>query len=69
MTQTEEMKKLFELRPFQWIPLPSLMKIAAQYNARISELRGDGMNIKNKTEKVNGKKHSWYRYLPDGYLF
>ena len=37
------------------------MAIAAQYNARIIELRRLGFNIQNRTEVQDGVRHSWYR--------
>lgn len=47
-----------------WVPLPEIMACAAQYNARIHELRREGFNIpKPRVEVVNGKKHTWYRLL------
>src|SRR6266404_6239491 len=48
-----------------WVPLPEIMSYAAQYNARILELRRAGFNIpKPRVEVVNGQKHTWYRLLP-----
>jgi hypothetical protein len=48
-----------------WVPLPEIMACAAQYNARILELRRDGFNIpKPRVEIINGQKHTWYRLLP-----
>jgi len=44
--------------------LPDIQSIAAQYNARIHELRGEGMDIQNKTKKINGKRYSWYCFVP-----
>ena len=44
-----------------WVPLPKITDCAAQYNARIFELRRLGFRIKNRTKEVNGAKHSWFR--------
>ena len=44
-----------------WVPLPKITDCAAQYNARIFELRRLGFRIKNRTQEVNGAKHSWFR--------
>ena len=63
--QTERIKREFQRRPFQWIPLPEIMPMAAQYNARIHELRGTGMNIVNKKQHKMGEVHSWFKYIPD----
>jgi hypothetical protein len=46
-----------------WVPLPEIMVCAAQYNARILELRRMGFNVENKTERVNGARHSWFRLV------
>lgn len=45
----------------EWVPLPTIAECAAQYNARIHELRGLGFRIANRTKLENGVKHSWYR--------
>lgn len=44
-----------------WVPLPEIMACAAQYNARILELRRLGFDIENRTEIVDGVRHSWFR--------
>lgn len=46
-----------------WVSLPEIMACAAQYNARVFELREQGFNIENKTERVNGSRHSWFRLV------
>ena len=46
-----------------WVPLPELIACAAQYNARVLELRRLGFAIENKTERVNGERHSWFRLV------
>ncbi len=45
-----------------WVPLPDIMACAAQYNARIFELRKN-FSIENRTEIVDGVRHSWFRLL------
>lgn len=47
-----------------WVPLPTIADCAAQYNARIFELRCLGFRIANRTQLVNGTKHSWFRLEP-----
>jgi hypothetical protein len=47
-----------------WVPLPKITARAAQYNARIFELRRLGFSITNRTRLVNGTKHSWFRLEP-----
>jgi hypothetical protein len=46
-----------------WVPLPAVMACAAQYNARVLELRRLGFAIENKTERVNGVRRSWFRLI------
>jgi hypothetical protein len=48
----------------EWVPLPRITDCAAQYNARIFELRHLGFRIANRTRRVNGTKHSWFRLEP-----
>lgn len=51
-----------------WVPLPKIAACAAQYNARIFELRRLGFRIQNRTrdtEQTTGcPRHSWYRLCP-----
>lgn len=60
--QKANIRWLFESKPNQWIPLYEIMRFAAQYNARIHELRREGMKIECKIETVNGERHTWYRH-------
>ncbi len=47
-----------------WVPLPALLECAAQYSARIHELRALGFRIENRRERsVAGITHSWFRLL------
>lgn len=62
--QRENIKRLFESRPFQWIPCYEIAKLALQYNSRVLDLRRLGMTIQNKTKHVDGEVHSWFRFLP-----
>ena len=45
----------------EWVPLPRVTQHAAQYNARVYELRRMGFTIKNKTQDLAGVRHSWFR--------
>ena len=45
----------------EWVPLPQISACAAQYNARIYELRRLGFRIVNKKKDVDGVRHSWFR--------
>jgi hypothetical protein len=44
-----------------WVPLPEIAACAAQYNARIFELRRLGFRIESQVRKVDGARHSWFR--------
>ena len=47
-----------------WVALPDVLALGiAQYNARILELRRLGFVIENKTERVHGARHSWFRLV------
>lgn len=46
-----------------WVPMPELMKLAAQYSARVKELRSAGFAIENRTETINHERHGWFRLL------
>jgi hypothetical protein len=46
-----------------WVPLPTIADCAAQYNARIHELRRLGFLIENRTKRIDGAKHSWFRLV------
>jgi hypothetical protein len=43
------------------VPLPIIMRCAAQYNRCIYNLRTAGFRILQRSEKQNGILHSWYR--------
>ena len=63
--QRKTMRELFESKPNVKIPLYELMKIAAQYNARIHELRAEGMHIRNHIQIVRGERRTWYEYVKE----
>lgn len=49
-------------RGVEWVPLPDILALGiAQYNARIHYLRRAGHDIENRTETVEGVRHSWFR--------
>ena len=46
------------------VGLPEILSFGiAQYNARIKELREAGHDIRNRTKRVDGVKHSWYHLV------
>lgn len=65
-TQRDKILALLQSRANQWVALFEILPLAAQYGARIFELRGAGHRIENKTEHRNGQVHSWFRLVePD----
>jgi len=46
-----------------WVPLPEILELAAQYGARIHELRGLGYRIENRKEGRDGKRNSYFRLV------
>jgi hypothetical protein len=47
-----------------WVPLYEILPLAAQYSARICELRKQGFRIENKTESMpDSTRHSWFRLV------
>lgn len=60
-SQREEILALLMSARGGWVPVPLIAGRAAQYNARIFELRRSGYRILNRTEDVEGQKHSWFR--------
>lgn len=46
-----------------WVPSPKIMAFAAQYSARILELLWMGFSVENRTERVDGARHSWFRLV------
>lgn len=47
-----------------WVPLYRVTQYAAQYNARVYELRRMGHVIRNRTREIDGVRHSWFRLEP-----
>ena len=59
-TQRQQILQLLQEREGQWVPLYEILPLAAQYSARIFELRGAGHEIRNRTEHRNGTIHSYF---------
>jgi hypothetical protein len=62
-TQCDRILRLLVEARSSWVPLPEIMACAAQYNARVLELRRLGFNIENRTERIDGHRHSWFRLV------
>jgi len=56
---------VFRERSPNWVPHPDILALKiSQYGARIYQARHEwGLNIENRTEIVDGKKHSWFRLV------
>jgi len=63
--QRGEILSLLRQHKNEWVELPRLMQIAAQYNARVFELRRAGFVIENKTDRVEGQIHGWFRLVSE----
>ena len=51
-TQSASILRLLIEAHGAWVPLPQIIDCAAQYNARVFELRRSGFDIENRTECV-----------------
>src|SRR5450755_1642505 len=60
-SQRERILELLSAARGNWVSLPKITECAAQYNARIFELRRLGFRITNRTREINGDRHSWFR--------
>ena len=65
-TQRQKIKDYLWSRFGQWVSLPEILPFAAQYSARIHELRKElrprGYDIENKTEtQPDGTRRSWFK--------
>lgn len=65
-TQREKIKELLWNHFGQWVPLPEILPLAAQYSARVHELRRElrpnGYEILNKAKRQgDGTIHSWFK--------
>lgn len=46
-----------------WVALPEIVRFAAQYGARIFELRRMGFRIENRVQDMDNGRHSWFRLV------
>jgi hypothetical protein len=63
-TQLARILALLKSHSPEWVPAFEVAALALQYNSRIKELREAGHAIENKTERVHGVTHSWFRLRP-----
>jgi hypothetical protein len=64
-SQTARIVALLRNRSPNWVGLPEILELRiSQYSARIHQARHEwGVQIENRTETINGKKHSWFRLI------
>jgi hypothetical protein len=62
-TQRDRILQLLRDANGGWVPLPELVKLAAQYSARVAELRAQGHVIENRTEWAGRQRHCWFRLV------
>jgi hypothetical protein len=62
-TQAAKILRLLIEARGDWVPLYEILPLAAQYSARICELRKQGFRIENRNEAVDGVRHSWFRLV------
>ena len=67
-SQTARIVDLLRSRSPRWVSLPEILELRiSQYSARIHQARHEwGFRIENRTEIINGKKHSWFRLIEPG---
>ena len=66
-TQTERLVELLRRRSPAWVPLAEILETRiSQYNARLFSARHElSLNIENRTERIDGVVHSWYRLVEE----
>ncbi len=64
-TQEAKILDLLKQARGEWVGLPAILGLGiAQHSARLWALRHlHGLQIENKTKRVNGVRQSWYRLL------
>lgn len=66
-SQTARIVALLRERRGQWVPLCDILDLRpriSQFSARVWEARHRwGLPIENRTETINGEKHSWFRLI------
>lgn len=69
-TQREKIRQLLQNQEDCWVPCYLLAAISLQYNARVYELRAQGFEILNSTQKrTDGTVYSWFKHpAPKGQM-
>lgn len=62
-TQRDKILALLQARANGWVALYEVLPLAAQYSARVHELRKMGHRIENKVAHRDGQVCSWFRLV------
>lgn len=64
-SQNDLMLRRLQRANGEWVSSLDLERESGSHrpNSRASNLRAAGFHVENKTEKVNGQCHSWYRLI------
>ena len=62
-TQRDKILTLLQSRANGWVALYEILPLAAQYSARVCELRKMGHCIENKVAHHDGQVRSWFRLV------
>ena len=65
LSQTDKLINYLHMAEGQWVGLPTLVSVCGGFaiHSRASDAKRRGVNIENRVENINGKKHSFYRIL------
>ena len=72
LTQNAKLAMLFLDRPREWVPMTELARVLGCFavHSRVADVRRrfaeKGGDIFNRTRLVDGQRHSFYWFCPDG---
>jgi hypothetical protein len=68
LSQCDLILAAFQAAPERWIPMPELARVGAgsefgfcMVHSRVADLRKRGHSIDQRSERLEGKTHSFYR--------
>ena len=64
-TQEDKILDCLQANLGEWVGVPQLYNASGSYviHSRIAGLRKKGANILNRTERINGQTHSFYKLI------
>lgn len=67
-TQTDKLRSFLVARPRRWVAMPRLANEIGGYavHSRVSDLRVEGLIVVNRQRVFRRRRHSFYRYIPQG---